>query len=75
MSSPYSKRYQVFLERLVAARQQSGMTQRDVARAMEMSQSMVWKCEKGERRVDVVEFERFAELYRKPLRFFLPRRS
>lgn len=49
------------------------MTQRDVAQAMGMTQAMIWKCEKGERRVDVVEFERFAELYRRPLRYFLPR--
>ncbi len=30
------------------------------------------KCETGERRVDAVELEDFARLYRKGVRFFLP---
>jgi len=34
--------------------------------------SYVSKCESGERRVDVIELEAFATLYRKPLSFFLP---
>jgi len=29
------------------------------------------KCESGERRIDVVELEDFARLYRKPISFFL----
>jgi transcriptional regulator with XRE-family HTH domain len=73
VGSPYAKRYQVFLDRLVTARKLAQMTQRDAAQAMGMSQAMIWKCEKGERRIDVVEFERFAKIYGKPLRFFLPR--
>jgi hypothetical protein len=34
-------------------------------------QSFLSKCESGERRVDVVELEAFAQVYRKPIAFFL----
>ena len=34
----------------------AGMTQQQVADALEREQSFVWRIEKGERRLDVVEF-------------------
>ncbi len=55
------------------ARLQARLTQADVARAFRRPQSFVSKCESGERRIDVIELEEFARLYRKPLRFFLAR--
>ena len=33
--------------------------------------SFISKCERGERRVDAVEFFDFARIYRKPLDFFI----
>lgn len=50
----------------------AGMTQVQVAVALGLPQSFVSKCESGERRVDAVELERFAKLYRKPVTYFLP---
>jgi hypothetical protein len=50
----------------------AGLTQVDAARGLRRHQSFVSKCEAGERRVDVIELEAFAKLYRKPLSFFLP---
>ena len=73
MRSPYSARYKQFLKRLREARLQTGLTQMEVAKALRRPQSFVSKCESGERRVDVVELEDFARLYRKPLSFFLGR--
>lgn len=71
MRSPHSARYKQFLKRLKAARLQAGLTQAEVARAFRRPQSFVSKCEAGERRVDVIELEDFARLYRKPMAFFL----
>lgn len=71
MRSLHSTRYRRFLKRLRQARQQAGLTQIEVARALRRPQSFVSKCESGERRVDVVELEEFARLYRKTLSFFL----
>ncbi len=71
MRSLHSARYRRFLKRLRQAREQTGLTQVAVARALRRPQSFVSKCESGERRVDVVELEDFAQLYRKALSFFL----
>jgi len=73
MKSVHSGRYRQFLGRLRAARHDAGLTQLEVARALGVGQSLISKCEAGERRVDVVELEDFARLYRKPLSFFLPK--
>jgi len=72
MTSLHTARYRQFLKRLKDARQTAGLTQVDAARALRRPQSFVSKCESGERRVDVIELEAFAKLYRKPLSFFLP---
>ena len=47
------------------------MSQRAVCEAMGMAHSFLSKCETKERRIDVLEFLQLAELYRKPLQFFL----
>ena len=59
------------LKRLKEARLQASLTQAEVAAALRRPQSFVSKCESGERRVDVVELDEFAKLYRKPINFFL----
>lgn len=71
MTAQHSPRYHRFLRRLKEARRRAGFTQAAVARALGRPQSFVSKCESGERRVDVIELEDFARLYRKPLTYFL----
>ncbi len=72
MSTVHSSRYRQFLKKLRAARLEAGLTQQEVARALRRPQSFVSKCESGERRVDVVEPERFARLFGKGVEDFLP---
>jgi transcriptional regulator with XRE-family HTH domain len=73
MDSPArSPRYREFLDRLRSARADAGLTQEVVAQRLGKPQSFVSKCESGERRVDVVELGRFAEIYGKPVTYFLP---
>ncbi len=69
--SQYSARYKRVLKQLRAARGLASLTQEQVAAALNRPQSFVSKCESGERRIDVVELEDFARLYRKPISFFL----
>lgn len=69
-SSSHQKAYAAFRLRLRAAREHAGLTQADVATAMDRRQSFVSKCESGERRVDYVELQEFAKLYGVPLNFF-----
>ena len=71
-SSVHSPRYKRMLQQLRRARLDAGLTQAAVARSFGCPQSFVSKCESGERRIDAVELERFAKLYRKPLSHFLP---
>lgn len=49
-------RYSRFVELLVDSRKQAGYTQEQVATKLRKPQSFVAKYERGERRLDVVEF-------------------
>ena len=67
----YSKKYRNVVENLQKARKESGLTQIEVAKKLRKPQSFVSKVERGERRLDVVELEMFAKLYKKDLNKFL----
>lgn len=75
VKSTHSAEYRAFLRLLRRARKDADLTQAQVARALGMPQSMVSRCESGERRVDVVELMRFARLYRRALTDFVPKSS
>lgn len=51
----HSRDYAVFLNLLRAARERAGLTQEEVASKLNETQSFVSKCERGERRLDIVE--------------------
>ena len=68
-------RYRAFLDRLRRGREDAGLTQAQLARAVRRSQTWVSKCELGERRVDFVELEDIAEALGKPLDWFRTRRG
>jgi transcriptional regulator with XRE-family HTH domain len=70
-STPHQAIYDRFLQRLIEAREEAKLTQRDVAAELGMSHSFLSKCETGERRVDVMELLQLAGLYSKPLDYFL----
>lgn len=71
MNSARNPKYKAFLERLRAARRETGLTQAAVAKRLGRPQSFVSKCESGERRVDVIELAAFARVYGKSVEFFL----
>ncbi len=59
--SAETEEYKALLRTLIAARRHSGLTQQEVAARLGKPQSYVSKIERGERRMDVVEFLRLAE--------------
>jgi transcriptional regulator with XRE-family HTH domain len=59
------------LSRLRRAREDAGLRQSDVARALGRAHTFVSKCELGERRLDPIELRDFARIYRKPLSYFV----
>ena len=69
-TAPHQQAYDNLLVRLVKAREESGMSQREVCAKMSMPHSFLSKCETGDRRIDIMEFLQLAKLYNKPLSFF-----
>lgn len=57
----HSPQYEVFRRLLVKARQESGLTQVEVAERLGKPQSFVSKIERGERRLDFPEFIQLAD--------------
>lgn len=72
-SATHTPAYLYVLKRLREARERSGLTQTQVAKALGRPQSFVTKCELGERRLDPLDLQAFAKLYRRRLEFFLPK--
>jgi transcriptional regulator with XRE-family HTH domain len=67
----YHRAYKEFTKRLVIARRDRGLTQLQVARRLGKTHTYVSKCELGERRVDFVELQQFARIYKKEISFFI----
>ena len=60
--SAYTRQYRALLAQLVLARKTAGVTQQKLADSLGRPQSFVAKYERGERRIDVVEFLEIAKL-------------
>ena len=71
MPNIFTPEYKYMLKRLIEARNALAETQSQVAEKLKKPQSYVSKCESGERRVDVTELQRFAQIYNKPLDYFV----
>ena len=59
--SAFSDAHQILVEQLTAARKQSGMRQEEVASILGKDQSYISNIERGQRRVDVIEFYALAQ--------------
>lgn len=59
--SVFSEQYERFKQLLVEARKKAGLTQVELAERLSRPQSYVSKYERGERRLDVIEFLNVAE--------------
>jgi transcriptional regulator with XRE-family HTH domain len=71
LDETYEERYREFLERLRQARREAGISQEEVAERLGVSQSFISRSERGDRRVDIVELQAFAEIYQKSISFFV----
>lgn len=57
--SIFTKEYALFLECLRNTRKAADLTQKEVANKLKQTQSFVSKCERGERRIDIVELRAY----------------
>jgi transcriptional regulator with XRE-family HTH domain len=71
VKSIHTKEYAYFVERLVQARFEAGLTQVQVAKKLKRPQSHISNVESGQQRVDVVELQTFAKLYNKDINYFI----
>lgn len=62
MKSGSDETYERFTQQLTEARKQSGLSQQEVADRLGRPQTYVSKCERGTRRMDVVEFLEMADV-------------
>lgn len=59
--SLFSENYKRFLDLLREVRERAGLTQGQLAERLETTQSVISKCERGERRLDIVELKAWCE--------------
>jgi len=67
----YKEAYAFLLERLRQARLDAGLSQQEAATLLGTHQSYVSRCEQGARKLDIIELQIFADIYGKPLEYFL----
>lgn len=70
-TTPHQALYDRFLQKLIAAREEAGLTQRAVSVRMGRAHSFLSKCETGERSIEVFELIQLAQVYEKPPQYFL----
>ncbi len=69
--SIFSHGYTVFLQVLRDTREQQGLTQIELAERLGQTQSFISKCERGERRLDIVEVRAFCNALGVPFTKFI----
>lgn len=67
MKSTYSNRYDAFLARLRALRKDAGVSQIELAKRLEKTQSYISKVEQSQRRLDLVELVEWLEALQLPV--------
>ena len=67
----HSPEYAVFLRIFRETRRRAGLTQIELADKVGRTQSFVSKCERGERRIDVVELRAFCRVFGLSLKQFV----
>lgn len=70
----YIKQRRLLSALLIEAREKAGLTQKQVAETKIVTQSELSKLENGARRVDFLLLIKLAELYNRPISFFVPKK-
>ena len=66
----YNKNYRKLLKKMRLARLEQELTQQEVAKKMGWSTNTISKLEKGDRRIDILEFAELIKIYKKPVDYF-----
>ena len=68
----YSKEYKLLVQKLKKARLMCGLNQVAVGRLLKKDQTFISKVEAGQYRLDAIQLDRFAKIYKKDIKHFLP---
>ncbi len=68
--SIYSKKYRFLIQQLRKAHIEANLTQKEVAVTLGKTQSYISKVESGQLRLDIIQLDQFANLYKKKLEYF-----
>jgi len=71
LKKEYEKRHRFITHQLVKAREDAGLTQKEVSETKIISQSELSKLENGQRNIDFIILTELAALYKKELSFFI----
>lgn len=69
--SIYSEQYRNLVSKVRKAREQTNLTQKEVADALGVTQSFISKIESGQYRIDVIQLSKLAQIYKKKISYFL----
>jgi len=67
----FTKAHKDLVMQLIKARKTAKLKQAQVAKKLGKTQSYISKIEAGQRRVDTVQLNEFAAIYKKKLRYFI----
>jgi DNA-binding XRE family transcriptional regulator len=67
----YSAGHKALVKKLIEARKERNLQQKDVAKLLSRTQSYISKIEAGQRRIDLIQLKEFAKIYKKNLDFFI----
>ncbi len=68
----YSKKRRFISSKLIEAREQAGLSQKQVSESKIVSQSELSKIENGARRIDFLILIELAKFYNQPILYFIP---
>jgi len=69
----FTDKHKYIVNQLARARKEAGLTQIQAAKLLKRPQSYISKAEAGQHRIDVVQLEEFAKIYKKRLSYFIKR--
>jgi len=69
--SIYSKEHTKIAKKLKKARLEAGLTQRQAAKKLKVSQSYISKLEAGQRRIELVQVKKLSKIYKQSLEYFI----
>jgi transcriptional regulator with XRE-family HTH domain len=67
----FTKSHKDLVSRLIKARKEAKLKQKDAAKKLGRTQSYISKIEAGQRRIDTVQLKEFAAVYKKKINYFL----